>query len=201
MCHNLCIVDAQLKELQDEAKKTQSSAYAKGTKENLQIQWALYFNFCEYFKFSVLPAQKQVLVLFIQFLSKKLTALSSVKNCVAGVRTLHELLELPTKAFEDVSVKLMWMGLEKTWPNKVNRAAPITPQVLRDIHDNLDLTIDTHVVFWAACLVGFFVLARKSNLVPVKHFDPNKQLSARHVKFFPEKVEVELHWSKTRRPM
>ena len=186
--------------LQDEAKKTQSNAYAKGTRVNLQVQWALYFNFCEYFRFSVLPAPKKVLVSFIQFLTKKRTALSSIKNYVAGVKMLHELLDIDTSAFESISVKLMWMGLEKTWTVKVKRATPITPEILADIRDNLDLSIDSHLVFWSACLVGFFVLARKSNLVPISKFDANKQLSSKHVHFEKDKVKIELHWSKTRRP-
>ena len=192
--------DQQLRMLEQESKKTQSNAYAKGTKENLQVQWALYFNFCQYLRFSVLPAQKKVIVLFIQFLTLKLTALSSIKNYVAGVKTLHELLGLSVSAFESVSVKLMWMGLDRTWINKVNRATPITPEMLVDIHDNLDLTIDKHLVFWTACLVGFFILARKSNLVPEKEFQPGKQLAKKHVTFFDNKVEISLHWMKTRRP-
>ena len=83
------------------------------------------------------------------------------------------------------------------------RAAPITPQILADIHDHLDLAKDKHLVFWAACLTGFFILARKSNLVPVKDFDPEKQLATKHVKLDEEKkkVEITLHWLKTRRPM
>ena len=139
--------------LQQQASETQSGAYAKGTKENLQVQWALYFNFCEYFKFNVLPAQKQVLVPFIQFLANKLTALASVRNYVAGVRTLHELLALDTTAFESIDVRLMWMGLERNWVTRVKRAAPITPEILADIHDQLDLAKDTHLVFWTVCLV------------------------------------------------
>ena len=194
------IVEQQLKALEEEAEKTQSNAYAKGTKDNLQIQWALYFNFCSYFNFSVLSAQKKVLVLYIQFLTTKLTALASIKNYVAGVCTLHELLELDMSAFNDIKVKLMWMGLDRTWTRKVCRAAPMTPEILRDIHEHLDLSLDTHLVFWSACLVGFFILACKSNLVPVGAFEPGKQLSSKHVKFDQDKVEVELHWTKTRRP-
>ena len=142
-----------------------------------------------------------MVVLFIQFLTRKLTALSLVKNYVVGIRTLHKLLGIDTLAFKDVMVHLMWMGLECNWVNPVHISAPITPQVLRDIHDNFYLAIDSHVVFWAACLVGFFILARKSNLVPVSKFEPGKQLATKHIKVLENKLEVELHWMKTRRPM
>ena len=39
-----------------EAHDTQVGAYAKGTMDNLMVQWAPYFNFCAYFKFLSLPA-------------------------------------------------------------------------------------------------------------------------------------------------
>ena len=78
--------------LMEGAKNTQASAYAKGTMDNFMVHWALYFNFCQYFEFSSLPAQSKVVVLYIQFLSMKLTALTSIKNYVARVRTLHNLL-------------------------------------------------------------------------------------------------------------
>ena len=53
------------------------------------MQWATYHNFMNISGFlSVLTMQSQVLVLFIQFLATKLTALASVKNYVAGVKTV-----------------------------------------------------------------------------------------------------------------
>ena len=181
-------------------EETQAQAYAKGTLENLKIQWALYQNFCDYFSYSSLPVKQDVLVMYIQFLAEKMKALSTVKNYVSGVRTLHELLELDQSAFNSIRVKLMWMGLNNVWKTQVKPAAPIDPQILCDIKDELDMTKDTDYVFWAVCLTAFFILARKSNLVPVKVFDVNKQLAAKHVTFFKNKVQITLHWGKTRRP-
>ena len=164
--------EKQRQELEKMAEETQASAYAKGTLENLKIQWALYQNFCNYFNYQSLP-MTQVLVTYIQFLMQKLRALSSIRNYVAGVKTLHELLELNREAFTSIRVKLMWMGLHTIFPD---------------------------TIFWAICLTAFFILARKSNLMPVSKFEPHKQLCSKHVQFSDGKVHFTLHWSKTRRP-
>ena len=102
-----------------------------------------------------------------------------------------------TEAFESIMVKLMWMGLENKWEKPVKRAAPITPDILGDIKDVLNMENDTELVFWAACVMAFFVLARKSNLVPLVKFEANKQLACRYVKVFKDKVEITLQWTKT----
>ena len=94
---------------------------------------------------------------------------------------------------------MMWMGLDKTWKQQVKRSAPITPEILGDIRDVLDLNNDLQMVFWAACVTAFFILARKSNLVPTVKFEPNKQLATKHVRVMKNKLEITLHWTKTRR--
>ena len=73
--------------------------------------------------------------------------LNTVKNYVAGVKTLHELLELDTQGFQGVRVKLMWMGLNNDWKEAVKHAAPIDPDVLRHIRGELDLDSEKDLVF------------------------------------------------------
>ena len=123
--------------------------------------------------------------------------LNTVTNYVAGAKTLHELLELDTQGFQGVRVKLMWMGLNNDWKEVVKRAAPIDPEVLCHIRGELDLDSEKDLVFWSLCLMAFFILARKSNLVPTGKFDPQKQMCAKHVNFTKNKVQFTLHWSKT----
>lgn len=56
------------------------------------------------------------------------------------------------------------------------------------------------VTFWAACVLAFMLMLRKSNLVPdkVTDFDPEKQLACRHVKFVGSTAAwVDIVWSKT----
>ena len=153
-----------------------------------------------FFRRTALPAQTQTLVNYMQFLAKKLKALGSIKAYVAGVKTLHELLDVSTTAFSTLRVKLMWMGLENTILHVPKRAKPISPEILAAIHDTLDLNKANEIAFWALCVTAFFILARKSNLVPTKTFDSTKQLARRHLTFYKDYVDVVIHWTKTRRP-
>ena len=186
--------------LQQEAQATQGKAYAEGTLENYRVQWALYFNFCMYFRRVALPAQSQTLVTYMQFLSHKMKALGTIKSYVAGVKTLHDLLDIDTTAFRTVRVKLMWMGLENSITHVPKRAVPISPQILVDIKSMLNMTAANDIAFWALCITAFNILARKSNLVPENEFDPGKQLTRGNLVFGDNYVDVHIHWTKTRRP-
>jgi hypothetical protein len=57
-------------------------------------------------------------------------------------------------------------GVRRHLGDTVNRKLPITPRILLAIRQLLDLTKPFDIVFWAACLVGFYSLLRKSNLLP-----------------------------------
>ncbi|CAH1274599.1 Hypp5343 [Branchiostoma lanceolatum] len=55
---------------------------------------------------------------------------------------------------------------------------PITPDILCAMYLQLDFIQAKHMVFWSACLVGFFSFFRKSNLLQktAKSFDSVKHL-------------------------
>ena len=188
------------KGLSTKVAEIQDKAYAAGTLENYRIQWALYFNFCTYFNRTALPAQPKTLVNYMVFLSKKLKSLGSIRAYMAGVSTLHELLEVDRSAFKSLRVKLMWMGLDRTIKYVPKRAAPMSPEVVTKMREQLYLEKANDAAFWALCLTAFFILARKSNLMPVKDFNPQQQLSHDNLQFDCDYVDVHLHWTKTRRP-
>lgn len=54
-------------------------------------------------------------------------------------------------------------------------------------------------MLWAAFLMGFFLLLRKSNLVPnnKKSFDAKKQLTRANVELRKNLVKITINWSKT----
>ena len=58
------------------------------------------------------------------------------------------------------------------------------------------------VAFWALCLLMFFLMARKSNMIPtsVNKFDPTKQLHVRQNDIIVQDdlLIVNIKWSKTR---
>ena len=188
--------------LRTQAEATKQHAYARGTIDNYWVQWNLFFNFCEYFDYACLPAQVNTLVEYVQFLDDKLKSPKSVKNYLSGVRKFHELLKADQSAFEDPELGVTIRGVVNKSQYVPSPAKAMEPETLKKIKSALDLQHHKHRVFWALCLTAFFILARKSNLVPNSLFDPNKQLARKHVNVLREqrKLTIHLHWSKTHRP-
>ena len=68
-------------------------------------------------------------------------------------------------------------GIDRLLGTPVLRKAPISPDVFLMIKAQLDLSSIHDSMFWAACLLMFFCLLRKSNLFPngAIHFGDKKQ--------------------------
>ena len=152
-----------------------------------------------YFELPALPATTNILVWYTQFISTKLKSHASVVNYLAGVKKLHELLGCETSAFKGILLKMTLQGLRRENRHIPCRARPMTPAILRDMYKHLDMNIIVDAVFWCASLFAFFLLFRKSNLMPttVEKFDPEKQL--RHgdcVIVDDSKVVVGIRWAK-----
>jgi hypothetical protein len=62
--------------------------------------------------------------------------------------------------------KLLIKGLVKTKQHFTRRALPITPDILLEMVMFLDLYDPSDCVFWCIFLFAFFLMSRKSNLVP-----------------------------------
>lgn len=90
-------------------------------------------------------------------------------------------------------------GIQRSLGNKVVRKSPITPLILEKLHSCLNPASLVDSAFWAAALVAFFGLLRKSNLMPDgrTHFDGSKQLSRGDFTLYPGSISVYIKWSKT----
>ena len=79
------------------------------------------------------------------------------------------------------------------------QAKPMTPLLLCQMYEKLDFKLEKHRLFWLASLLAFFLLFRKSNLVPdTKHgYDSQKQLSWQDLETENNRVTCNIRWSKT----
>lgn len=185
--------------LKQQAKTREHQAYASGTVRNLELQWTCYKNFCAFYELQLLPALEETLVLFIKFLELNVRSPKTVYNYVLGVKIRHHWLGYDVKAFSSLRVKHMLRAVVKMSTHVVKQAQPVTPQILLEIKSTLNMSDPDDVTFWAACLVSFMLMLRKSNLVPntLGSFDPTKQLTRGHLQFVPNAVWVTIVWSKT----
>ena len=176
------------------------SAFAEGSLKNLHIQWQTFFIFCEYFKLPVLPASVKTLCAFAQFLSRSFKSVNSIKNYLSGIKTLHTLLDLNYPSDELIHLRLLLRGLARIKSHVPKKALPITPNILLDMLQFLNFEKVIDVVFWAIFLVMFFLMSRKSNMLPnsVSDFDPEKHLTREDISIHDDKLIVHFKWSKTR---
>lgn len=93
----------------------------------------------------------------------------------------------------------MFKGLSRKNQHFPNKALPMTPEILQEMLEFLDITKKIDLTFWCLFLFMFFLMARKSNMVPVSKvdFDPNKQLLRQDIKVFENMLVILIKWSKT----
>ncbi len=185
--------------LKQQLQASQKAAFAEGTYKNLQIQWKLYLEFCKDYQLQPVPVSVEVLCLYCQFLSNRMKASETVKNYVNGVKVLHLLLDLPVGVFKSFEYHVTIRGIARLKQHQPKQAAPITVKMLKEMSKYVDKADPCHVVVWAAILVAFFGLLRKSNLVPdtADSFNPARQLCRGDIDIAPEFMLINIKWSKT----
>jgi hypothetical protein len=194
----VCFADRELTRLRKKLRKSKRAAYAKGTMQNLRIQWKSFLFFCIRYDFTFLPASAETLSLYAQCLSESFKAVSSIRNYVSGAKLLHILTETPCPAFSDIELKIALRGIHRLNPHCTQQAAAMTPQILAQIYAILDLRDPVIATMWALFCFCIFTLTRKSNVVVTgKKFDGEKQVRRADVLIGQNCLLVSFRWTKT----
>lgn len=172
---------------------------AEGTMKNILVQWRAFDEFCYEFHLNEWPTTTDTLCLFAQHLAKRMRSVKVIEAYLYGVVQLHLYAGVKPPDLKHFKVKLTLRGLKRTLKHRVKQPKPLTTDLLLKIKQQLNSKNTEHVVLWAILLTGFFLLLRKSNLVPDKQdtFDPGKQLCKKHIKVTDKVVKVSISWSKT----
>jgi len=176
-----------------------AAAFAQGTNRNLRVQWESFLLFCFYFNLVYLPASTQTVQLYAQFLSRSFKSVDSIRNYISGVKTFHLILGFNTEHINNYIVNLSLKGLARLKPHAVKRAEPITLAILTNIYDCLDFSCKDNTVYWCLFLFAFYLVARKSNLVPTSKVDilSGRFLHISDVDIFEDYLLVHFYWTKT----
>ena len=180
-------------------KFTQKAAFAQGTYQNLTLQWSLFVEFCKTHKVEQMPIDADTICLYAQFLANRMKAPQTVKNYINGVRVLQMLYEQPLGAFHSPELKLTLRGIARLKQHHVHQAQAITLEMLKGMAAHVDFKSPQDIAIWAAILLAFFCLLRKSNYVPISGdaFDAEKQLCRRDIIIGTNCLLVHIKWSKT----
>ena len=129
ICNFCSFPDAERDVLEEDLKRTRLHAYAPGTHKNHCQQWNSYLAFCLYFDLTPVPATAHVVALYCLFLSRSLTP-QSIHNYLSGIKLLHLIAGFDFPFLQSYEVRLPLKGIQRLAKHTLNRAPPITPEIL-----------------------------------------------------------------------
>ena len=163
-------------ELDAEVAEFRASAYAPSTKRSYNSHFIKYAQFTSALGVPLVPASSTTIARYAAFLARTLKP-TSIRQYLNIIRLLHLENNLPNPLHENWFVKSTLTGIERLLGTPAVRRTPVHPQLLLELHSLLRPGNPFDLMWWAAALVMFFGLLRKSNLFPesTRAFDPRKQ--------------------------
>ena len=148
--------------------------------------------------FQPLPASTLALNCYAAFLERSLLA-SSIPAYWNADHILHLKHSYADPTKDNFYLATTLRGIWCIQGLTVSQKKPITPQMLLAFQCHVNLVDPLHATFWAVCLVAFFGLLRKANLLSkgLTCFNPLKHLWCRDIFFFNDWVIIVNRWSKT----
>ncbi len=123
---------------------------------------------------------------------------SSIRQYLNIVNLLHREFDLPNPLLDNFVLTSVLKGIHRSLGNKINRKAPMAPQLLICLLASLDIGTLPGASIWAAALVLFFAMLRCSNLLPatVSNFDCRKQIRHRDIHWEKDGLVLTIRWLK-----
>ena len=174
-----------------------SVSFAPNTKKAYSVHRRTYLTFCEELGVPPVPASSRLLCQYAAYLAGKLKY-RSIRQYMNIIRLLHCEWGLTNPCVNNYLLNSTLRGIRRHLGDSVSRKSPITPGLLRRILNHLDVSTVRGASIWAAALLMFFGLLRRSNvMVPESGFDPDKHLCRSDLTFTPSGLHVKVRWSKT----
>ena len=178
--------------------QSQKRAFGEKTFLNYVSYWVKFLQFCLCCRMVALPASGETLMCFLQSVANRVKSFQTVRAYSSAVRKLHQLVGVTLRGFSYYPLTLMMDGIKRGCQHIKQQARPITPKLLLIIHNRLDFSKEDDCIFWCVCLFAFYLLFRKSNLLPDKQFsfNPDMQLKWEDLVFTGKNIVVGIRWAK-----
>lgn len=148
----------------------------------------------------MLPVQTTRLCIFATHLAVHNMSEGTIRNYLSSLSSYSQLSGCAPIDFTNVFLKLTLRGIQRTHIKESRAAKPISQLMLKRMSHFVNQDHPIQVAAWAAILMAFYSLLRKSNLVPstTADFNPAHQLTRRDVHFRTKFALLNIKWSKTR---
>lgn len=170
---NLCYVAAprtppvDMAKLDEQVEEIIRCAWAESTLKTRNSQWNRYITFCHSNSLAPLPADSTTVARFLVNLAKT-CVYSTCNNYLSAIIGLHKFFGYDASFRDCFLVKLVLQGLGRHLGKAVIQKRGLTPHQLMSIYAKLDLRDVNVITMWAAIILSFRTLLRKSNLVQNK---------------------------------
>ena len=128
--------------------------------------WNQYFEFSTFTRTKSFPVTEFKLSKFATYLTDICKTVDSIKQYCTTVCQENEL-----RGFQPVCRGLKFYraiaGIKRDKKHRVNRVQPMTVALLKKILKHIDFRVQKQLVIWTATVSGFYMILRKSNLVPL----------------------------------
>ena len=170
---------------------------AIGTRKNYDSHRKRYREFCDFSRMRPFPVSEFKICKFATFLTTKLKTVESIKAYCATIVQDNEL-----KGFRPVRRGLKYYkciaGIRQSLRHAVKRAEPMTEKLLSKIKNVVNFKDDREMATWVTMLGGFYMVLRKSNLVPLSRVhDMIHNITRNDVRYDKGVMVVFVRWSKT----
>lgn len=184
--------------LQSDVDSFRRQTFAPATHRAYQSHRRAYLAFCTAIGCPPVPATSDTLCFYAAFLARSLK-FSSVRQYLNIVRILHLEWGVSNPLENNFQLACVLQGIRRDHGDQVCRKLPITPDLLRSILASLNPAQVVDAQVWAACLLMFYGLLRRSNVLTpsMAAFDASKHLRRSDITFTATGLSLVIRWTKT----
>ncbi len=181
-----------------DVKRFKLQTFAPATCRAYRSHRAAYLAFCKAVGRPPVPASLETLCMYAALLARSLKY-SSLRQYLNIVRLLHLEWGLPNPLVDNFQLSCVLKGIRREVGDRVVRKQPITPDLLLSILASLDVSVVVDAQVWAACLLMFYGLLRRSNVMSpsLAAFVAAKHLRRTDIIFNKTGICLLIRWTKT----
>ena len=182
-------------QLDGEVSQVIGAAWSSNTLATRNSQWKKYFAFCDGISHPPLPASVQTISRFLVYLGRS-CKYSTVNNYLSAVVGLHKFYGYSADFRDSFLIKMVLKGLQSTLGTGVTQMLLLTVSQFQDmfrcaVNSDMDRSI------WAALMLSFRTLLRKSNIIPDTASNSRHVLCRKDLEFCTWGLMVHVRSTKT----
>lgn len=172
------------------------AAWADSTLKTCNSQWDRYIKFCRSNDLVPVPAIPTTVARFLVNLAKD-CVYTTCNNYLSAIIALHKFFGYNDSFRDCFVIKLVMQGLGRYLGKTVIQKKGLTPENLAAISRLLDFSDVNNITKWAAIILSFRTLLRKSNIVQTKLNDLDMVVTRRDIDYTTQGIVIHVRKTKT----